>query len=220
MQKKVVRPTPKWKFAAGIILAFVFLTAAVLLFSRLCSPALSASGKEYTAEELAVTARICHRPADLKEIRYAVTQSISEKEEKQAAKFFEKHPEATGETVENAVQKGNLPAWYPRNEAPVLQELVKQGALPPVAQRVGPEPVVMQPLEGVHQYGGVWVQFVAGSGTEMHAAMARMTYGRLFRFSPLGYPIVPHLAKSYEVHENGRIWDITLRKVRWSDGHP
>ena len=220
MQKKIIRPTPKWKFAAGIILAFVFLMAAVLLFSRLCSPALSVSGKEYTAKELAVTAGICHRPADLKEIRYAVTQKVSDKEEKQAAEFFAKYPDAAKETVENAVQKGTLPAWYPRNEAPVLQKLVKQGALPPLAQRIGPEPVVMQPLEGVHQYGGVWVQFVAGSGTEMHAAMARMTYAKLFRFSPLGYPIVPHLAKSYEVRENGRIWDITLRKVRWSDGHP
>lgn len=220
MQKKIVRPTPKWKFAAGILLAFVTLMAATLLFSLLCSPSLSEKGKDHTPEEIAETQKICYRPESLKNIRYAVAQKVPAAEEKQAAEFFAENPDASREMVEKAIQDGKLPRWYPRNEAPVLQDLVKEGALPPVAQRVGPEPVVMNPLENVHNYGGVWVQFVAGSGTEMYAAMVRMTYARLFRFSPLGYPIVPHIAKSYEVHDNGRIWDITLRKIRWSDGHP
>ena len=57
MQKKIVRPTPKWKFAAGILLAFVTLMAATLLFSLLCSPSLSEKGKDHTPEEIAENPR-------------------------------------------------------------------------------------------------------------------------------------------------------------------
>lgn len=220
MERKTIRATAWWKYPAGVAGAIVVLLVASLLFAWFCSPAVS-ENKVRTPEEIAVTRQICHRPENLEKIRYSVVKQVPAGEEKRAAAFFAANPAASREQVEALVKKGELPAWYPRGEAPVLQELVKEGVLPPVAQRVGPEPVVMDPLEGVHEYGGVWVQFVAGGASnEMFAAMIRMTYPRLFRFSPLGYPVVPHIAKSYEVLENGRIWDITLRKIRWSDGHP
>ena len=197
MPPKTVKPMPRWKIPAGVLLAFCALIGASLIFARLCSPELSEKPHIHTPEEIANTQKICHQPESLKSIRYSVVRGVPAREEKQAAEFFRKYPDASPETVADAVKKGKLPAWYPRGEAPVLQDLVREGVLPPVAQRVGPEPVVMDPLEGVHQYGGVWVQFVAGGASnEMFAAMIRMTYPRLFRFSPLGYPIVPHIAKS------------------------
>ena len=221
MQKKIVRPVPKWKLFLGLIAALVLLYAATLIFSALCTPKLQDHGKQYTKEQIARTQAICRRPETLDGIRFAIAQKVSPTDEAKAAKFFDQHPDASPAEVEKAVKDGEIPAWYPRGEAPILQDLVKEGVLPPVAQRVGPEPVVMHPLENVHNYGGVWVQFIAGASTaEAGASMTRMTYQRLFRFSPLGYPIVPHIAKSYRVLENGRIWEVTLRKIRWSDGHP
>src|SRR5207247_11022282 len=41
-------------------------------------------------------------------------------------------------------------------EAPQLAELVKAGKLPPVAERVGQDPVVIKPLKEVAKYGGTW----------------------------------------------------------------
>src|SRR3989475_10377542 len=40
-------------------------------------------------------------------------------------------------------------------EAPQLAELVKAGKLPPVAERVGQDPVVIKPLREVGKYGGI-----------------------------------------------------------------
>ncbi len=44
---------------------------------------------------------------------------------------------------------GERAPWWPRREAPALQALVGEGRLPPVAARVGPEPVVIEGVEGV-----------------------------------------------------------------------
>src|SRR5215510_15564441 len=41
-------------------------------------------------------------------------------------------------------------------EAPQLTELVKAGKLPPVAERIGYDPIVVKPLQAVGSYGGTW----------------------------------------------------------------
>jgi len=112
-------------------------------------------------------------------------------------------------------------AWFPKGEPPLLAPLVEAGDLPPVAERVGPEPVVMEGVEGIGRYGGTWVRL---SGTSFDAeVMTRSchSYANLVRWSPQGYPIVPHIAKSYEVSDDNRVFTFTLRRgMRWSDGHP
>ncbi len=43
----------------------------------------------------------------------------------------------------------------------------------------------------------------------------------LVRWSPQGYPLVPHFAKAWEISANQRVFTIELRRgVRWSDGQP
>jgi hypothetical protein len=50
------------------------------------------------------------------------------------------------------------------HEAPMLDDLVKAGKLPPVAQRLPANPRVETPVEQVGQYGGTWRSgFVGGS---------------------------------------------------------
>ena len=41
-------------------------------------------------------------------------------------------------------------------EAPILAAQVKAGKLPPVAQRLPSEPLVLKPLESTGKYGGTW----------------------------------------------------------------
>ena len=48
------------------------------------------------------------------------------------------------------------PSLWPKtfNEAPMLAELVRQGQLPPVDQRVPNEPLVVSPVHEIGEYGG------------------------------------------------------------------
>ena len=42
------------------------------------------------------------------------------------------------------------------NEAPALAEMVAAGELPPVDERLPDEPLVIEPVEEIGQYGGTW----------------------------------------------------------------
>ncbi|MEE9148170.1 MAG: hypothetical protein V3U27_12315, partial [Candidatus Tectomicrobia bacterium] len=55
-------------------------------------------------------------------------------------------------------------AQWPKtfNEAPQLAELVKQGKLPPVAERIGQDPLVIKPVHGIGKYGGIWRRGFSG----------------------------------------------------------
>ncbi len=59
------------------------------------------------------------------------------------------------------------PAKQPKQlkEAPQLAEMVKAGKLPPVAERVGQDPLVIKPLHEIGKYGGTPI-----SGTATGAA--------------------------------------------------
>jgi ABC-type dipeptide/oligopeptide/nickel transport system permease component/ABC-type transport system substrate-binding protein len=115
--------------------------------------------------------------------------------------------------------EGKKAKWYPKNQSPILKKLEQEGLLEPVEKRVGPEPLVVQGVEGVGKYGGTWHRLTTdGSMAEMGH---RLSYVTLVRWSSQGYPIVPHLAKSYEISEDNCQFTFHLRKgVRWSDGHP
>ena len=54
--------------------------------------------------------------------------------------------------------EGEKARWYPKGESPILTPLVESGQLPPVAERVGPEPVVMRGVDGIGKYGGTWLR--------------------------------------------------------------
>ena len=125
--------------------------------------------------------------------------------------------------------EGTGVSWYPKGESPLLAELVTAGDLPPVEQRLGvdtdgdgvweSEPIVMTGPEGVGTYGGAWYRLSPGSG-DLFIADWRMAGARFLRMSAQGDQIVPHLAKSVEVSDDGREITIQLRKgARWSDGH-
>ena len=117
--------------------------------------------------------------------------------------------------------EGPAAAWYPKGESPVLADLVRQGKLPPVAQRVGPEPAVAEGVEGIGTYGGTWIRVGNGDNDVYGVVGHRMSACTLVRWSPHGYPIVPHVARSFEVSDDSRTFTFTLRKgMRWSDGHP
>ena len=115
--------------------------------------------------------------------------------------------------------EGRSGAWYPKRESPMLTELVQEGELPPVAERVGPEPVVIEGVDGIGNYGGTW-NIVTNSAATLDHIEAWMAGSCMVRWSPMGYPIVPHVARSWEFTPDKREWTFYLRKgMKWSDGH-
>ncbi len=116
--------------------------------------------------------------------------------------------------------EGPAASWWPEGEAPVLAGLVSEGLLPPVAERVGPQPAVLEGVDGLGRYGGTWV--VAANAVEDIWTVAWLySASTLVRWSPQGPPIVPHIAKAWDVSPDRREWTFHLRPgMRWSDGHP
>ncbi len=116
--------------------------------------------------------------------------------------------------------EGPRGAWWPEKESPFLADLVTRGKLPPVAERTGPEPLVLEGPEGIGRYGGSWHR-LSNSLNDVAIVANRLSGANLVRWSPMGYPIRPHLAKSWEMSPDAREWTFRLRRgVRWSDGHP
>ena len=115
-------------------------------------------------------------------------------------------------------------AWYPKAEAPLLRDMVKDGVLPPLQERLGvavdgqwiSEPLVMRGVDGIGNYGGTWTRNDGPSRFKHRLAAAS-----LLRVDVFGQDLVPHLAKGYEVSADSREFTFHLRRgVRWSDGHP
>ena len=114
------------------------------------------------------------------------------------------------------------PAAMPKtfNEAPELAELVKQGKLPPVAQRLPSEPLVLKPLEAVGKYGGTWRRGFVGPGDGENGNRINASDKLLF-WDYTGNKIIPSIAKNVETSADGKITRVSLRKgMRWSDGAP
>ncbi len=104
------------------------------------------------------------------------------------------------------------------NEAPGLSKEVKTGTLPPIEERLPPEPVVVIPFDRIGHYGGVWRR--AYTGLSDLVGVRRILYEPLVRWNP-EFQVAPNLAEKWEVDEQGKKYTFYLVKgVRWSDGEP
>ncbi|MCC5844375.1 MAG: ABC transporter permease subunit [Verrucomicrobia bacterium] len=124
-------------------------------------------------------------------------------------------------TLDVDYSEGMSADWWPRGESPLLTELVEKAVLPPVEERVGPEPVVQRGFGGIGNYGGDWWTLA----TDVDQVRLMLQYvianNTLVRFSPYGAPVRPHVARGVIPSEDYRIWTVHLRRgIRWSDGHP
>lgn len=116
--------------------------------------------------------------------------------------------------------QGAAAPWWPKGESPILAELVSEGKLPPVSERVGSEPIVQEGVEGVGRYGGTWHR-LAVSNTDAETISWRLAGSNFTRWSPEGDPVVPHIIKSWDISPDYRVFTFHLRKgMRWSDGVP
>ena len=99
-------------------------------------------------------------------------------------------------------------------QSPVLDELVAAGELPPVAERLPDDPVVVEPFGEIGRYGGTARLFLAGE------SLINVPEGVL-RPGPQMRLNLPNFAAKAEYLNGARTLRITLRPGhKWSDGHP
>lgn len=104
------------------------------------------------------------------------------------------------------------------NEAPMLAEMVAQGELPPVEERLPVHPLVVEPVEEIGDYGGSWLLF--GDNERRIANVAQFTDIGLIMWNREQNASTPGLAEGWEILADGKEFIINLREgLKWSDGH-
>jgi len=106
-------------------------------------------------------------------------------------------------------------------EAPQLAALVKAGKLPPVAERVGQDPLVIKPLHEIGKYGGTWRGGFTGPADFWNGYRCCSGPDHLLFWDYTGDKVTPNVAKGYEMQDGGRTLVLHLRRgMKWSDGKP
>ena len=124
------------------------------------------------------------------------------------------------ETIKEVVKVVEVPTTLlPEfGEAPELAQLVAAGKLPPVAERVGEDPLVITGQE-IGRYGGSLRRVFIGPSDTWN--FGRMSKTGLLRWTQDGGTVVPGVAKAWESNDDASEWTFELRKgMKWSDGMP
>src|SRR5690606_38351572 len=94
-------------------------------------------------------------------------------------------------------------------EAPTLRRLVGAGELPPLEERLPENPMVVEPHEKPGPYGGTWNLF--GDSPPL-GGDSEVFNDWLVRWSPDWAEVLPNLAESWEIEDDGRIYTFHLRE--------
>lgn len=128
-------------------------------------------------------------------------------------------PAAEQETAQPAAAEvaAGPPSQY--SEAPMLSTLVSSGELPPVEERLPLDPLIVPVVEEIGQYGGTWRRAFLGPSDAQN--IERIQHDRFLDFDADGFTIVPNVAQSWEISEDGKVLTFQLRRgMKWSDGEP
>ncbi|MEA3345005.1 MAG: ABC transporter substrate-binding protein [Chloroflexota bacterium] len=121
--------------------------------------------------------------------------------------------------VKEIVTATPLPAPEVVHEAPMLHEMVEAGEIPPLDERLPLNPLVVEPVEEIGEYGGTWDRvFIGDSMGWWKEAYGVESFIKRQR-DATGYR--PNLVETWEYNEDATELTLHLRKgVKWSDGEP
>ena len=103
-------------------------------------------------------------------------------------------------------------------EAPGLKQLTQAGLLPPVEQRIPKQPMVIATQE-IGRYGGDYRGYLTSPDNGWTMQLTNKT--GMLRYSTDGNVIIPHVARKWDVSEDGKVYTFWLREgMKWSDGAP
>ena len=105
------------------------------------------------------------------------------------------------------------------NEAPALAEMVAAGELPPVDERLPAEPLVIEPVEEIGQYGGTW-RLVDNNDSNGWTQMTVNVEG-LLKWNRDVNGFRPNIVTSWEWNDEATELTVNFRQgIKWSDGDP
>lgn len=185
-----LKASSTWKFAIVCILMAAFVLTA-------CAPSPLPEPEEAA-------------PAEEEEAAPVEEEEVVEEEEEEAV---EEEMAEEEEAVEEEMAEEEMAGY---SQAPMLDEM----DLPPVEERLPAEPLVVEPIDGIGQYGGTWHR--AFLGVKDFHALGRLIYESVLRWprDPKD-PVQPGLAKEWEWSEDGTELTLYFREgLKWSDGEP
>jgi peptide/nickel transport system substrate-binding protein len=115
------------------------------------------------------------------------------------------------------------PAQFPKKfaEWPEFTKKVSAGQLPPVADRIGQDPLVLKPLHETGHYGGEIRRGFMGTTDWLNGAGFCGGPDTLLYWDYQGTKVNPNVARSYELSDGDRVLTLHLRRgMKWSDGKP
>lgn len=105
------------------------------------------------------------------------------------------------------------------NEAPILAERVAAGELPPVEERLPAEPLVIEPVEQVGEYGGTWRML--DQNNELGFTLMSTGVEPFLKWNRDASGFRPNVLESWEWNEDATQLTAHFRQgIRWSDGEP
>ena len=108
-----------------------------------------------------------------------------------------------------------VPAAF--KESPELASQVAAGKLPAVADRVGKDPLVIQPTRDIGRYGGTWRAGFTGPADNQN--IQRLCHDHLLYWDATVTKVIPNVAKAWEISNGGKTITFTLRRgMKWSNG--
>ncbi len=105
------------------------------------------------------------------------------------------------------------------SEAPSLAEKVAAGELPPVDERLPDEPLVVEPVEEIGQYGGTWRSIDNGEGNGWTQMTTSVEPFLKWNRDVNGFR--PNIVTSWEWNDDATELTVNFRQgIKWSDGDP
>ena len=117
------------------------------------------------------------------------------------------------------VAAGYVSAQDMYNEAPSLAEMVAAGELPPVDERLPDEPLVIEPVEEIGQYGGTW-RLVDNNDSNGWTQMTINVEGFL-KWNRDVNGFRPNIVTGWSWNADATELTVEFRQgIKWSDGDP
>lgn len=97
--------------------------------------------------------------------------------------------------VEKQVEKVVTATPSPVADPPMLAELVKAGKLPPLKDRLPEEPLIVEPISDLGEYGGTMYSAIRGASEEAYLRTSTW-YDHLVKWAREGSQVLPNVPKA------------------------